>query len=342
MFASAVLCVFGFVHIANAQSDQKSNRQVSQQVDASASQNQPATRAPTADDDGQPITVQRIWRVGAVIQTKSRTVKGILVTFPIPTDWPEQHVNLYKEEIPDVARRADFRVSDGVKQMVATMPSIPPRQTVSIYVLMEITVSAIPFPDRTDHLVVPNRPPRDVRAHLNDSPLINHRKIDVKRRVNEIVAEKQMAWAQVQGFYDWIRANIEVRKIKPHGAVATIKKQFGAPEDLTNLFIAMCRNHKVPARTVWADNGEYAEFYLQDDEGEGRWYPAILFGKPEFGQMSDPRVIIQKGDNVKVPEKKQRQRLVTEHLRGSGSSTEQRPIVRFVRDLLPSRDDEDR
>ena len=74
----------------------------------------------------------------------------------------------------------------------------------------------------------------------------------------------------------------------------------------------------------------------------GRWYPAVLEGSPEFGQMSDPRVIIQKGENIKVPEKKQRQRLVTEHLRGSGSSAGQRPVVRFVRDLLPSRDAEDK
>ena len=88
---------------------------------------------------------------------------------------------------------------------------------------------------------------------------------------------------------------------------------------------------------VWAHGAEYAEFYLQDDTGEGRWYPVVLDGQKEFGQMTNPRVIIQKGDNIKVPEKSQRQRFVVEFVTGSAKGGAQ-PKVRFLRDVLPARD----
>ena len=283
-----------------------------------------------------PVTVKRIWRVGAKIQAPSKSVKSLYLTFPIPTDWPEQHVNLYEEVIPTEVRSAKFRtVKDGVKQMVATIPKIAARKTVEIYVLMEITVSEIPAPTRTDQLTIPARPPTKTKMFLQASPLINHRKIDIKRLVKEIASDKSTAWEQIEGFYTWIGDNIKLAKGKPHGAVATLKKKTGAPEDFSNLFIAMCRAHKVPARTVWADNGEYAEFYLEDENGDGRWYPCVLVGRKEFGSMTDPRVIIQKGENIKVPEKKPRQRLVVEYITGKGSGA--RPKVEFVRDLLPAR-----
>jgi hypothetical protein len=96
----------------------------------------------------------------------------------------------------------------------------------------------------------------------------------------------------------------------------------------------MCRSQKIPARMVWADNGEYAEFYLQDESGEGRWYPAVLEGKPEFGQMSNPRVIFQKGDNIKVPESSKRLLFVTETVTGNGNLS----AVDWIRDVLPARD----
>ncbi len=282
-------------------------------------------------------TVKRIWRVGAQIQSTSRPVSSLLITFPIPTDWPEQDVNLYEEIVPDEVRKADFRDHEsGLKQMVATIPRLPARKKIGIYVLLEITVTEIPLPQRTDHLVIPKRVSREIRQFLNPSPLINHRKIDIKKQVNELVDDSMTAWEQVQSFYEWIGANIEVkRNEKVVGAVATIKRRSAAPEDLSNLFIAMCRAHKVPARMVWADNGEYAEFYLEDDAGNGRWFPCVLEGKREFGSMTDPRVIIQKGDNIKVPEKKQRQRFVVEHVSGQGTGA--RPKVQFVRDLLPAR-----
>ncbi|MGI9517217.1 MAG: transglutaminase-like domain-containing protein [Pirellulaceae bacterium] len=293
--------------------------------------------AAPASANPEPNEVKRIWRVGANIQAPARPVSRLLVTFPIPTDWPEQHVNLYQEEVPPEVGRADFRVSDGVKQMVATIPRIDPGERVEIHVLMEITVRPVAYPERTDHLVIPARPPRDVRLYLNPSPLINHRDRSVRNQVKEIVEGIDSPWEQVKAIYDWVTLEIEPNKeSEVIGAERAIRDLAGNPEDMANVFIALCRANKVPARMVWADNGEYAEFYLQDDTGEGIWFPAVLEGKPEFGKMTNPRIIIQKGDNIRVPEQNQRQRFVVEHVRGSGGGA--RPRVRFIRDVLPSRD----
>jgi hypothetical protein len=77
----------------------------------------------------------------------------------------------------------------------------------------------------------------------------------------------------------------------------------------------------------------YAEFYLMDDQGVGRWYPCQVAGPRDFGGLSDNRLILQKGENITVPEERGAQRFVPEFLRGKGPGS---PRVEFVRKLLPA------
>ncbi|MCP4463416.1 MAG: transglutaminase domain-containing protein [Planctomycetaceae bacterium] len=281
--------------------------------------------------------INRTWRVGAKIQTSNVPISNMVVTFPVPTDWPEQQVNVYEENIPKEATKADFRDSDGIRQMYAKFPRIDKGTAVEINVILDIRVFAIPYPDRTDHLVIPDRPPREVRLSLSPSPLIESRKRNIKNKAKELVEETDVPWERARKFYDFVTSEIAMEDNKVIGAEKTLKEKKGSPEDRSNLFIALCRANKIPARMVWADEAEYAEFYLQDESGNGRWYPAVLAGKKEFGQMTDPRVIIQKGDNIKIPEKSQRQRFVVEFVTGNVRGGRQ-PRVRFLRDVLPARD----
>jgi len=281
-------------------------------------------------------SIDRTWRVGAKIQTSNVPATNMVVTFPIPTDWPEQQVNVYEEVIPKEATKADFRDSDGIRQMYAKIPRIDKATAIDINVVLDIRVFSVPYPERTDHLVVPQRPPRDVRLSLSPSPLIESRKRNVKAKAKELAQGADLPWEQVRKFYDFVTTDIAIEGKKVIGAEKTLKQKKGSPEDRSNLFIALCRANKIPARMVWADEAEYAEFYLQDESGNGRWYPAVLEGKKEFGQMSNPRVIIQKGDNIKVPEKSQQQRFVVEFVTGNVRGGSQ-PRVRFLRDVLPAR-----
>jgi hypothetical protein len=93
----------------------------------------------------------------------------------------------------------------------------------------------------------------------------------------------------------------------------------------------MCRAQKVPARTVFLPGHCYAEFYLEDDEGQGHWFPCEVVGERQFGGIHDMRPILQKGDNFKNPEEsKERLRWLKEdfHAAGRGAS----PQVKFVRE----------
>ena len=87
---------------------------------------------------------------------------------------------------------------------------------------------------------------------------------------------------------------------------------------------------------MWVPDHCYGEFYLVDDEGQGHWIPAnIATAKREFGNVSDPRPILQKGDNFKVPELDQPQRYASEILKGVTGRGSGSPSVTWHRNLLP-------
>ncbi len=65
----------------------------------------------------------------------------------------------------------------------------------------------------------------------------------------------------------------------------------------------------------------YPEFYLEDANGFGHWYPCQVAGDRQFGEMKEYRPILQKGDRVKVPEQQGLQRYVAEHF-----ECKQRPL----------------
>ena len=50
--------------------------------------------------------------------------------------------------------------------------------------------------------------------------------------------------------------------------------------------------------------------------------------------MHEQRPILQKGDNFKVPEKKERQRYVSEFLKGNAVAGGGKPSVEFIREAI--------
>ena len=283
-------------------------------------------------------TPVQTWRVGVIVNASRGPARGVFVSTPIPKEWPEQRVNVLDQELSPHVRRLTYRtLADGARQMVVEIPRIGRGESATAMVTLQISKNAPePLAD-PGSLKIPHRPSAKILKYLNPSPLIESHDRTVRKQIKEIVDGVDGPWEQVRAIYTWVTSEIENRPGTVAGAKKTLPGKAGSPEDLRNVFIVLCRSHKVPARMVWADNGEYAEFYLQDDTGKGKWYPVVLEGKKEFGQMTDPRVIIQKGDNIKVPEKNKRQRFVVEFVTGSGKNSA-RPRVQFLRDLLPSRD----
>ena len=154
----------------------------------------------------------------------------------------------------------------------------------------------------------------------------------MKKQAKSLFDVTQSDWVKVQGLYDWVRENIEERAGDSKGTVAAFQNKFGNSEDRVGLFVAMCRINKVPARMVYVDGGQYAEFYLVDDKKQGHWFPCKVSGIREFGSIGEPRVVLQKGDSYKIPGEKKKLRFV--NAKGTVKGSVPPRILKFAREPL--------
>jgi len=277
------------------------------------------------------------WKAGMTIRAGATPCGGILGTVPVPLDWPEQTVRLVKEDVPPQVRDVKYRtLDDGAKQMVVTIPLLNPGQTATVAATFEVTRRAILPPSDPSQFVMPTKMSRDVRRFLGSSPYIETRHPQIRAKAKEVTEGKDQAWEKAEAIYDWVREHVEYRDGELKGALAALRDGHGDCEELTSLFIALCRVSGIPARTVRVPGHCYPEFYLEDQEGQGRWFPCQAAGTRDFGGMAEYRPILQKGDNFRVPEQKEPQRYVVEFLkikaiRGGGP-----PHHEFIAEQLPA------
>lgn len=278
---------------------------------------------------GEEIT--EYWQVGVKIKAIGGTCQGFYVTIPIPNSWHDQDVKLEDEDFSTHVGKVKYRVMDeGVRQMVLNIPRVPADSEARALVTFEVKTRAILAPEKTDIFEIPSRVSRDIKIHTNPSPYINSRSTAIRKKVKELVEGKTTAWEQVRAIYDFVHDEVEViGSAKMAGSEAALRNMKAIGEDKVNLFVAMCRSHKVPCRIVWIRGHFYPEFYLEDDEKVGHWFPCEVVGNTDFGSFSKPRPILQRGDNIKVPEKKERQRFVAEFLQGRKSQG--KPQISFIR-----------
>ena len=282
-------------------------------------------------------SVTHEWKTGITVTALGGGVANCYGTIPVPTDWPEQQVKVVKEDISPTARGVTYRVIDGsIRQMVFEIPQIPAGMTGQALITFEVTKAAILPPGDPSLLSIPKSVPREVRKTLGSSPFIESTSPRIRTLARELTTGKEGAWAQLEAIYDGVRDKVQVEDVGQAGAADALKAGKATKEDLTALFVACCRAHKVPARMVWVVDGCYAEFYLHDKDNKGYWIPANLIAKEkEFGQVSDTNPILQKGDNIKVPENKEAYRFVPEFFKATGvAGGKPRPV--FVRQLGPA------
>jgi hypothetical protein len=260
------------------------------------------------------------YQVGAKVTGGPTACQNLLVVIPVPIDVPEQSVTLDDQKVPDATHSLKFREQPGLKQVVATIPTLPANRELTIQVIVNVRLFRIGLPPDTSIFSVPKSPPKEAKLYLGNGPGINLKSSKIKETVKEVVADKSNAWSEVQAIYDWVTTNIQETQTDVLDAQTAFKEKSGCAEDITGLFVGMCRLHKVPARTVWVDGGVQAEFFLVDDEEKGAWFPVKLSGLKEFGQNSAPLVILEKGDDFRVPEKKEPQRFVSETMVVSGQN----------------------
>ena len=153
-------------------------------------------------------------------------------------------------------------------------------------------------PENKESFVLPNAKKIEpaISRYLVASPKIEVRDPKIHQAAKDCIANKKTAWDKVEALYDWTREQVKYKTGGScKGAVASLKSHEGGHEDMTSLFIALCRSVGIPARTVWVPEFCYAEFYLEDAKGEGHWFPCSPAGARTFGEMPDTKPIPSEG-----------------------------------------------
>lgn len=315
-----------------------------------------AAQAPEATEEGaegasgetllkyEDPKVQR-YRCGLVLDTGRATCRGIVTTFPIPREWPEQQVKLIDQTVdPVFASSLQIRELDGlVSQAVMRARGLPPNTTAEATFTFELTRSRIIAPESVAGLKVPERPGRDLRQFMNSSPYIDPGSARIRVAVREIetqLAEAETSeaealsqdWKRIETVYDWVREKVSYVEGDIKTADEALKDGTGDCEELTSVFVAICRAMRIPARMVHVLMHCYPEFYLEDADGQGHWFPCQIAGTRQFGSMEEYRPILQKGDRFKTPEQSL-QRYVAEYFKAAAVQGG-KPKPRFVQEML--------
>ena len=175
-------------------------------------------------------------------------VTGIVATLPVPMSWPEQDVKIIDQQTSHQVRSVRFKVlDDGVKQMVVVIPRLAAGDEATAVVVMEIVKRDMAAPLSIAGLQIPSNLPRDLRQCLKPSPYINSEDPVIVAAAQQVTTDQQSAWKQAEAIYDWVRSKIEYRfdrNIK--SARQALDDGFGDCEEMTSLFIAMCRAAENP------------------------------------------------------------------------------------------------
>ncbi len=277
------------------------------------------------------------WRLGVNIDTPVTFTSG-LATFPVFMDWPEQTVSIKDRTVDGRVGNVAVRELDGARQVVVAIPRLTSGGSIQVELEMEVVRQPIVAPTETDNLIVPARLPREMRAYMGNSPMIDSSHPSIRALSRELAGDApENDWEKVRQIYDVVRDKVRYQEGPIRDASDALKAGVGDCEDMTSLFVALCRNTGIPARMVWIPGHCYPEFYLEPkdakpERGElaGTWYPCQAAGTEQFGGMLEARPVLQKGDRFRVPEQRTPVRYVAEFFRCDRQGSKA-PRVEFIR-----------
>ncbi len=261
------------------------------------------------------------WQIGVTVKAGGGPCRGGTGYISVPMDWPEQEVNVVTEEVSPEMKIHYTQMDTGLKVMNIKLGQLAAGHEAKVMVTFEIRRNALLPPDNTDVYVLPDvkKLPAEVRQYLSPSPQIESRDSRIRELAKKIGTDKEKAWEKVEAIYDWVREKVSYKAGPLKGALAALRDGTGDCEEITSLFIAICRADDIPARSVWVPGHCYPEFYLVDDKGEGHWFPSQSAGAREFGGINELRPIWQKGDNMYSTIKKKRVRYIDFDMSISGN-----------------------
>lgn len=266
-------------------------------------------RHETAEEPTAGITfsdpVESIWEFGVRI-TASGKASGISATSPLPIDWDEQQIEILAQEKSDAVARVSIKnLAKDAKQILCKVNRLAAGETAEAIVRIKVKKRHIVAPAEPLRLKLAATVPSKLKQYLRPSPQIESNDKRIKELAATIATDSKLSdWDKVESIYKWVRENVEYKfDTQIHTCLEAIDSGYGDCEELSSLFIAICRAKGIPARAVWVPNHTYPEFYMTDDSGNGYWIPCQAAGSYQFGSMTESRPILQKGDRFKLPGK---------------------------------------
>lgn len=272
------------------------------------------------------------WEMGIEIQANG-SAKGISAIFPIPIDWPEQKVKLLETRKSDNVGRITTR-SVGTRKTcriaVVSIPGLTNGETARATMVFEITRYHIAEPANKDRFRFSKSAKRSQRIYLGTSPFIESTHPRIRAIANELPFDQENDWQKVESIFDWVRENIKYEfDEKIRSCIEALDNYQGDCEELSSLFIAICRAKGIPARAVWIPGHTYPEFFLENDKGQGVWLPCqVAGGNHDFGRMPEYKPILQKGDQFRIPGHSKTQRYARPTL--TARSAKGSPSLRWI------------
>ncbi|HUG92929.1 MAG TPA: transglutaminase-like domain-containing protein [Planctomycetaceae bacterium] len=271
-------------------------------------------------------------RFAVTVRAARSGVRNVVATCPVPVDWPEQQVQLVSETRPAQAAATVAELPGLGAMLVVRVPALPAGASVTVERVYEITRSKVELTRDPAGLVVPDGLPRELRAFLKPAPGFDDRGRRVEKLAEALREPGDTAWATTRRYFDWVRQNVEYREGEFRGPLAALDAKAGDCEDMTALFVALCRSAGIPARGVWVEGHAYPEFYLADAQGGGWWIPAQVSGPEWFGTMADYQPILQKGDRARDPIRRRDGRYIAQTARAIGGPVEL-SVTRTILDM---------
>ncbi len=310
-------------------------------------ENSKTVRQPTKNrfdvaDPALELADPRTYRLHVVIKITAQEaeVNNLVATCPIPMDWPEQKVRLLEEHREPSTARVSEQILPGQAAILKfQVPRLSEGKVASVERLYEITRYRTKFTLPPDELAMPKIAPPELREQLIGIPpgveIQNAKMIDLANTLTS-ASREEGPWATAKSFWSWTRDNVKFENGDFRGAMHALDQRCGDCEEMSALFVGLCRLAKIPARTVWVHSHDYPEFYLVDKDGKGHWIPAQVLGPAWFGEMAEYRPIFQKGDKFYDALRKEFVRYVPQTVRGGNAKVP--PLVEFRHDILADSD----
>jgi hypothetical protein len=256
----------------------------------------PMAADPNAIELANPTTYQ--FRIVMKVSAEKNQLTRVTSTCPLPAEWREQRAKLIRETLPPGTKSREQTIQGTGKLWIVSCPKLAAGRTLTWERVYEIKRFHVAGRWDGKSLRLPKAKTDETRAALGESPGIDPVDDEIRRLAEELAKPGQTPFDFARAAADWVQKNVTYQLGEYRGAKFALEQRLGDCEDLSALFIALCRAREIPARTVWVEGHAYPEFYLEE-ENKGDWIPVQLHGPEDFGSISETRPILQKGDRYR-------------------------------------------